>query len=263
MTHTDMTRRRLLRGGAGLIAASGLGGCNILDGLSASDHRLRRFMERANDLTRMAQRGLLDRHALAREFTRADIRQPQRPNGVTDPQDADYLALKSGGFADYRLSVTGLVRRSLSLSLADLRAMPVRHQITRHDCVEGWSCIAEWSGVPLARVLEAADVRPQARYAVFHCFDTIERTLSGGIRYYESIDMVDARHPQTILAWGMNGAALPVATGAPVRLRVERQLGYKMAKYVRGIELVDDLTPFGRGRGGFWEDRGYEWYAGI
>ena len=97
----------------------------------------------------------------------------------------------------------------------------------------------------------------------FHCFDTIERTLSGGVRYYESIDMIDAQHPQTILAWGMNGAPLPVANGAPVRLRVERQLGYKMAKYVRAIELVETLAPFGRGKGGYWEDRGYEWYAGI
>ncbi|MEM9638722.1 MAG: molybdopterin-binding protein [Pseudomonadota bacterium] len=263
MTRIDLTRRRLLRGSAGLLAAGGLSGCNILDGLSAPDHRLRLFMARANDLTRAMQRGLLDRDALATEFSRADIRQPQRPNGVTNPQDDDYLALKSNGFADYRLQVTGLVEHPQTLSIADLQAGPVRRQITRHDCVEGWSCIAEWSGTPLSHVLDRARVLPGARYAVFHCFDTIERTLTGGIRYYESIDLIDARHPQTILAWGMNGAPLPVPNGAPLRVRVERQLGYKMAKYIRAIELVADLSPFGRGKGGYWEDRGYEWYAGI
>ena len=257
------TRRQVLRAGGGLLTIGGLGGCKLLDGLSAPNNRVRQFMERANDLTMAMQRGMLDRDALAAEFGPEDIRQPQRPNGVTDPQDETYLALKSGGFADYRLRVTGLVSRPLSLSLADLRAMPTRDQITRHDCVEGWSCIAQWSGVPLAQVLDRAGVQAKARFAVFHCFDTIERTLSGGVRYYESIDMIDAQHPQTILAWGMNGAPLPVANGAPVRLRVERQLGYKMAKYVRAIELVETLAPFGRGKGGYWEDRGYEWYAGI
>ena len=263
MTDIAMKRRRFLRAGTGLIAAGGLGGCQLLDGLSAPDHRLWRLMERASDLTMAMQRGMLDRDALAAEFTRADIRQPQRPNGVTNPRDDTYAALREASFAEYRLKVTGLVSRPLSLSLPDLRAMPVRHQITRHDCVEGWSCIAEWSGVPLAQVLDRAGVRTSARYAMFHCFDTIERTLSGGIRYYESIAMVDAHHAQTILAWGMNGAPLPVANGAPLRLRVERQLDYKMAKYIRAIELVDSLAPFGRGRGGYWEDRGYEWYAGI
>jgi DMSO/TMAO reductase YedYZ molybdopterin-dependent catalytic subunit len=263
MTGININRRDVLRAGGGLLSAGALAGCKLLDGLSAPDHRVRQFMERANDLTMAMQRGLLDREALAAEFTRADIRQPQRPNGVTDPQDDAYLALKDAGFGTYRLEVAGLVSRPLSLSLADLRAMPTRHQITRHDCVEGWSCIAEWSGVPLAHLLERAGAQTAAQYVVIHCFDTIERTLSGGVRYYESIDMVDARHPQTILAWGMNGAPLPVANGAPLRLRVERQLGYKMAKYIRAIELVDTLAPFGRGKGGYWEDRGYEWYAGI
>ncbi|WP_299044360.1 molybdopterin-binding protein [uncultured Tateyamaria sp.] len=253
------TRRAVLGG----LAGSTLGGCQVLDGLSAPDNRVRQFMARANDLTMAMQRGVLDRDALAQEFTRADIRQPMRPNGVIDPQDADYVALKTGDFSAYRLQVDGLVERPLSLSLDEIRAMPTRSQITRHDCVEGWSCIAEWAGVPLSHVLDLAGVRPSARFVLFHCFDTIERSLSGGVKYYETIDLVDARHPQTILAWGMNGGALPVPNGAPLRVRVERQLGYKMAKYIRAIELVDDFSGVGRGHGGYWEDRGYEWYAGI
>ncbi|WP_299651976.1 molybdopterin-binding protein [uncultured Tateyamaria sp.] len=263
MSDRLLTRRALLRAGMTAASASLLGGCKVLDGLSAPDNTIRRFMERANDLTMAMQRGVLNRDALATEYSAADIRQPQRPNGVTNPQDDAYLALKSTDFADYRLEVGGMVHQPLSLSLAQMRTMPVRRQITRHDCVEGWSCIADWTGVPLAYVLSVAGVRSEARYVLFHCFDTIERSLSGTVRYYETIDLVDARHPQTILAWGMNGAALPVPNGAPLRVRVERQLGYKMAKYIRAIELVDDFSAVGRGRGGYWEDRGYEWYAGI
>jgi DMSO/TMAO reductase YedYZ molybdopterin-dependent catalytic subunit len=151
----------------------------------------------------------------------------------------------------------------VSFSLAELRNMPERSQITRHDCVEGWSCIAKWSGVPLARVLDEARVKPEARFVVFHCFDSMNLGLSGAAPYYESIDLIDARHPQTILAYGCNDQPLPVANGAPVRVRIERQLGYKMAKYIKSIEVVSTLQPFGRGKGGFWEDLGYEWYAGI
>lgn len=257
-----LNRRHLLRLGAPA-AIAGLAGCKVLDPLSASDSPLRKYMARANDLTRGVQRGLLDRDALAKEFDRADIRQSQHPNGVTNPQDSAYLTLQADDFRDYRLKVGGLVGRPQSLSLAQLRAMPTRTQITRHDCVEGWSCIAEWTGVPLSLVLDLAVVRPGARYVLLHCFDTIERSLTGGVTYYETIDLIDARHPQTILAWGMNGANLPVPNGAPLRLRVERQLGYKMAKYICAIDVIDDFSGIGGGRGGYWEDRGYEWYAGI
>jgi DMSO/TMAO reductase YedYZ molybdopterin-dependent catalytic subunit len=149
------------------------------------------------------------------------------------------------------------------LSLADLRALPARTQITRHDCVEGWSSIAKWRGVRLAALLEQAALRPTAKYLVFHCADTLELTLDGTGQYYESIDLVDAVHEQTILAYEMNGEPLPVAHGAPLRLRVERQLGYKMAKYVMRIEVVDRFDQIGLGKGGYWEDRGYQWYAGI
>ena len=143
--------------------------------------------------------------------------------------------------------------------LAELRAMPARSQITRHDCVEGWSAIGKWTGVPLSHLLGQAGLKPEARYIVFRCADTFRGTL-----YYESIDLVDALHPQTILAYGMNDGPLPVGHGAPIRLRVERQLGYKHAKFIMQIEAVDSLAPIGRGKGGFWEDLiDYDWYAGI
>ena len=220
------------------------------------------MLQSAEGLTMAAQRLLLG-NALAPEFAEADIRQGQHPNGSTAVDDPAYLALQAGGFAAYQLQVTGLVERPLSIPYASLMAMPARTQITRHDCVEGWSCIAKWRGVPLSGILDLAKPLLNARYAVFHCFDAIEKGLSGEVLYYESIDMVDARHPQTILAWGMNDRPLPMANGAPLRLRVERQLGYKMAKFVHSIELVDSFAGLGQGRGSYWADRGYEWYAGI
>jgi DMSO/TMAO reductase YedYZ molybdopterin-dependent catalytic subunit len=263
MPPVTLNRRRLLTAAA--LGASGLAlpGCDAFDGLLASGNGVRGVLAGANALTYRAQRWLVGADALAQEFSEADIRQPQRPNGVTAPDDEPYKALLAGDFADWRLTVGGLVERPLSLSRQALMAMPSRTQITRHDCVEGWSCIAKWTGVPLALVLDQAKPKPEARFVVFRCLDTIERGLGGDVKYYESIDMLDARHPQTILAYGLNDGPLPVANGAPLRLRVERQLGYKMAKYVHGIELVDTLAPFGRGMGGYWEDNGYDWYAGI
>lgn len=251
-------RRRLLLGAAAL----SLSGCKVLDGATARDSAMRRFFARAEGVTMTAQRALVG-DALAPEFTEADIRQGQRPNGSTDPDGAEYRALVEGGFAGFQLAVKGLVERPLAIAYADLLRMPARTQITRHDCVEGWSCIAKWTGVPLSHVLDLARPMPAARFAVFRCFDTIERSLSGVVTYYESIDLEDARHPQTILAFAMNDRPLPVANGAPLRLRVERQLGYKMAKYVHTIELADSLAGVGSGRGSYWADRGYEWYAGI
>ena len=145
----------------------------------------------------------------------------------------------------------------------DLLRMPSRTQITRHDCVEGWSSVAKWQGVQLGRVLNVAGLRPGARYVVFHCADELEQTLDGSGRYYESIDLLDAWHPQTILAYAMNDGRLAVEHGAPLRLRVERQLGYKQAKYLMRLEVVSSFDRLWGGHGGYWEDRGYEWYAGI
>jgi DMSO/TMAO reductase YedYZ molybdopterin-dependent catalytic subunit len=257
-----ISRRKFLTAstvGAGLLTA----GCDAFDFLSDGDDPVRNILESANDLTYRVQRLLAGRDALAQEFSESDIRQPQRPNGVTAPDDPTYKSLLSSDFVDWRLEVAGLVERPLSLSRENLIAMPSRTQITRHDCVEGWSCIAKWTGVRLALVLDEAKVKPEARYVVFHCLDSIERGLSGDVKYYGSIDLIDARHPQTILAYGLNGKPLPVENGAPLRVRVERQLGYKMPKYIRRIELVDSFTALGLGKGGYWEDRGYDWYGGI
>jgi DMSO/TMAO reductase YedYZ molybdopterin-dependent catalytic subunit len=218
-------------------------------------------MEKANDLTYRVQR-LLTSAMRWREFTEADIRQPQRPNGVTAPEDEAYKAFQANNFADWRLEVSGLVEKPLSLSLEQLQASASRTQITRHDCVEGWSCIAKWTGTPLALVLDQAIVKPEARCAAFHCMDTIEKGLTGNVQYYGTIDLIDARHP-TISAYGLNGQTLPVENGALLRVRVERQLGYKMPKYVHKIELIDSFAKMGWGKGGYWEDRGYDWYGGI
>jgi DMSO/TMAO reductase YedYZ molybdopterin-dependent catalytic subunit len=217
----------------------------------------------AEGLTRRAQRLVTDRKALAREFPPAAISADFKPNGSVDPDDPAYRAHAANGFADWRLVVDGLVERPLSLSLADLRGQPSRTQITRHDCVEGWSSIGKWTGARLGPLLDQAGLKKNARYIVFHCADSLEQTLDGSGQYYESIDLIDAYHPQSILAYQMNDRPLPVAHGAPVRLRVERQLGYKHAKYVMRLEAVEDFAHLGRGKGGFWEDRGYEWYAGI
>jgi DMSO/TMAO reductase YedYZ molybdopterin-dependent catalytic subunit len=174
-----------------------------------------------------------------------------------------YFRHMMSNFADFRLTVDGMVKKPLSLTLDEIKAMPSRTQITMHNCDEGWSAVGQWTGVPLAHLLQAAELMPDARYMVFHCMDEMVRTPDHSGFYYESIDLFDALHPQTILAYGMNGKALPLAHGAPLRLRVERQIGYKHAKYVNRIEAVDRLSHIGGGKGGFWEDRGYQWYAGL
>ena len=252
-------RRSWLKAAVASGGALILGACDKI----TNDPKAIGFLASAEGLTRRAQRLIVDRKALAREFTPADISPDFRPNGSIDPQDDEYLALKAKGFSDYRLVIDGLVERPLSLSLDEIRALPARTQITRHDCVEGWSSIGKWTGARLGPLLDRAGLKKTARYIVFHCGDTLEETLDGTGMYYESIDLIDAYHPQTILAYAMNDRPLPVAHGAPLRLRVERQLGYKQAKYIMRLEAVDDFAHMGRGKGGFWEDRGYEWYAGI
>lgn len=249
-------RRRFLRQSLGAVAALTLSGCDAL----SEKPWVKSVLGAGEWLTQKVQRVLLPRQRLAPEYTEADISPYFKPNGTFDPPDDHYHQLAKNQFVDWRLVVDGLVQRPAQWSLRELRDMPSRTQITRHDCVEGWSCIAKWKGVPLGVLLERAGLRPQARYIVFYCADWLDQP---GATYYESIDLIDAFHPQTILAYDMNDRALPIAHGAPIRLRVERQLGYKMAKYVMRIEAVESFARLAGGKGGFWEDRGYEWYAGI
>ncbi|HEY1929349.1 MAG TPA: molybdopterin-binding protein [Caulobacteraceae bacterium] len=259
MSRLLLSRRRLV--GAGTVGLAGLmlEGCDRLS-------RAPRFQDsigKAADLTEASQRLLLSGQPLAKEFSAAQLSPVFKPNGSVMPASTAYQDSMSKGFADWRLAVEGLVRRPVLLSLEQLKSMPARTQITRHDCVEGWSAIGQWTGVQLARVLALASPLPQARYVVFRCADDLGGTGDDRGLYYESIDFFDAYHPQTILAYDMNGQPLSVAHGAPLRLRVERQLGYKQAKYVMRIQLVDRIDGIAGGKGGFWEDRGYAWYAGI
>jgi len=209
-----------------------------------------------------AQRLLLAGQPLVREYSEADITPDFPPNGTERPAGMAYFQMVMSNFASYRLTVDGMVVKPLSLSLDDIKALQSRTQITQHNCDEGWTAIGQWTGVPLAQLLTAAGLLPEARYVVFHCLDEMVRTPDRSGFYYESLDLFDAFHPQTILAYAMNGRPLPLAHGAPLRLRVERQIGYKHAKYVTRVEAVDRLDRIGKGKGGFWEDRGYQWYAG-
>ena len=247
---TLLTRRALVAG-AGLALA----GCDRV----IQNPTARSILFSGEKMQLGLQRALTDRTALAPEYAPSQMSPVFRSNGNATADTPEYKALLATRFADYRLEVGGLVTRPLKLAMADLRALPQRAQITRHDCVEGWSAIGKWQGPTFGSLLRLAGPRPAARYVMFSCFD-----LFGGANYYESIDLVDAWHPQTILAWLMNDRLLSVSHGAPLRLRVERQLGYKQAKYIKGITLVDSLAAIGKGKGGFWEDNvNYDWYAGI
>lgn len=198
-------------------------------------------------------------HGLVREYRVADISADFPINSLATPASDIYTGLVHAAFRTYRLTVDGAVNRRLSLTLPQLHAMKPQRQITRHDCVEGWSAIAQWDGVPLRDVIALARPRDDAKFVVFHCFDSDQdRTM-----YYESLNMEQAQHPQTLLALQMNGRPITPDRGAPVRLRVPTQLGYKSAKWVQRIELVGSFAPLGGGKGGYWEDQGYEWYAGI
>jgi len=241
------------------VAASSSGllltGCDRL----TNNAQFRGVLRHAEKLTMASQRLVSSRDALAREYHEADISPIFRSNGTAMPAGDDYARHAAEGFSNWRLAVDGLVATPLSIPMHILRSLPYRTQITRHDCVEGWSAIGKWHGVQLSRILDRAGLSSKAKFIVFHCADKI-----GGKPYYESIDLVDAFHPQTILAWGMNGHLLPVKNGAPIRLRVERQLGYKQAKYIQRIEAIDSLDRAYGGKGGYWEDNAdYEWYAGV
>jgi DMSO/TMAO reductase YedYZ molybdopterin-dependent catalytic subunit len=252
-------RRHLLRGAVAAAGSAFLTGCDKL----SQNESFVDTLKSAQRLSRAAAKVVAPRPAMAQEFGPEAVAQSFRGNGTLSPGDADYVALRNADFAGYKLTVGGLVEKPADFTLEQLRAMPSRTQITRHDCVEGWSAIGKWQGVPLSQVLDLAGLKPGARYVIFHCADNLGETADDSGLYYESIDLLDAYHPQTILAYMMNGQDLPVAHGAPLRLRIERQLGYKQAKYVNRIEVADAYSHLNGGKGGFWEDRGYEWYAGI
>jgi DMSO/TMAO reductase YedYZ molybdopterin-dependent catalytic subunit len=250
-------RRRFLTGTLGAAGTLLLAGCERL----SQSEWFPKILSAGEKASAAVAHAVTSRKSMAQEFTEADRSPTFRSNGTAEPDDDDYRELAANAFADYRLVVDGLVAQPASYSLAELRALPGRTQITRHDCVEGWSAIAKWKGARLSAILESVQPKPEARFVVFHCADPMDE--DGTDFYYESIDFEDAFHPQTILAYEMNDAALPIANGAPLRLRVERQLGYKHAKYVMRIELVESFAKIAGGNGGYWEDQGYQWFAGI
>jgi DMSO/TMAO reductase YedYZ molybdopterin-dependent catalytic subunit len=255
----DLSRRKLLFGalqGTGLILLSG---CEKMSNSLQENKKFLSLLDSAEDLNLRVQRFLTPRNKLAQEFSPQDISRYFKANGNPPPITMDYLADATRQWSEWRLKVSGLVTKPVQFSLSELKSMPSRTQITRHDCVEGWSAIAKWKGVPLAGIVQRVQPSSKANYVVLHCMDTDDQ----GTNYYESIDLIDASHPQTILAYEMNDRPLPIEHGAPLRLRVENQLGYKHAKYIQAIEFVADYKNIRQGKGGYWEDQGYEWFAGI
>ena len=251
---SPISRRTMIT--RGLAAAAGLSGLAVAEriadryGLVPPDHG---GIYGAGETLTYATHRLLTRHSLAREFSRSQISNPPFANEIAPPSD-QFTRLQADGFKDWRLAVEGLVAQPASLSLDEIRRFPARRQITEIACEEGWSYVAEWIGTPLVDVLRAAGIMPQARYVVYFSIEKF---------WWESIDMADALHPQTLLAYAMNDGDLPVGFGGPLRLRVPRQLGYKSVKYVNRLVATDSLKGFGKGLGSASPEGGYSWYAGI
>jgi DMSO/TMAO reductase YedYZ molybdopterin-dependent catalytic subunit len=251
---TDFTRRKLIV--TGLAATAGA------TGLGVAAHLANRYGLVPPDgggiygpgetLTYAAQR-LLTRHSLAREFSPDQISAKPLANELA-PFSDDFKRFQAGKFVDWRLSVDGLVDRPASFSVAQIRSYPSSSHITEIACEEGWSYVAEWIGTPLSHVLDLVGVQPHAKYVVYFSIEP---------DWWESMDMADALHPQTLLTYGMNGDDLPVGFGGPLRMRLSRQLGYKNVKFINHITVTDNLKPFGKGTGGANSDGGYAWYAGI
>ncbi|MDF0645151.1 MAG: molybdopterin-dependent oxidoreductase [Nitrospira sp.] len=252
---TAMKRRQFLKGTVGAASLLALAGCDNLTQSSWFPN----ILNRAEKLTNFAQRAITPVNALAKEYTESDLSAVFPANGNTDPGTQAYAQALRNDFADWDVTIDGLVSNPTSFSLAAIKEMPARTQITRHDCVEGWSAIGKWTGALLGDLMRQVQPLPNAKYAVFYCADVDDE----GISYYESMALADVFHPQTILAYELNDQPLDVPHGAPLRLRFERQLGYKQAKYVTRIQLVETLEGIAGGKGGYWEDQGYEWYAGI
>ena len=251
---SKISRRKLIT--TGLAAAAGASGLGVAAKLAGRYGLIPPdaggLWGAGETLTYAAQR-ILTRHSMAREFARSQISKVPFANDV-DPLGEEFQRLQAGAFADWRLAVDGMVARPASFSLAELKTFPSHTQITMIQCEEGWSYIAEWSGVPLSHVLGLVGTLPQVRYVVYRSFQH---------GWWESIDMADALHPQTLLTLGMNGGELPVAFGGPLRMRVPRQLGYKNVKYITSLTLTDNLKRFGKGLGSASPEGGYAWYAGI
>jgi DMSO/TMAO reductase YedYZ molybdopterin-dependent catalytic subunit len=251
---SKISRRKLIT--TGLAATAGVAGLGVAAGLAEKyglippDHG--GIYGLGETLTYASQR-LLTRHSLAREFSRSQISKPPFANEIEPPTD-EFKRLQAGRFADWRLSVNGMVARPASFSIDQLKSYPSHSQITMLQCEEGWSYIAEWIGVPLSQILQAVEVLPQARYVVYF---SIEPDT------WESIDMADALHPQTLLTYGMNGDELPVGHGGPLRLRVPRQVGYKNVKFITHLTVTDSMKGFGKGLGSVSPEFGYAWYGGI
>ena len=251
---TDLSRRKLVK--------TGLAATASIAGLSAAARAAQTFglvppdsggIWGLGETLTYASHRLLTRHSLAREFPRSEISARPLANEMAPPSEA-FKQLQAGGFADWRLAVDGMVARPGAFSVAQLKSYPSRSQITQIACEEGWSYIAEWIGVPLSHVLEVAGIKPEARYVVYASIQP---------DWWDSIDMADALHPQTLLVYGMNGGELPVGHGGPLRMRVPRQLGYKSVKFINRLTVTDSLKGFGKGLGSSSAEAGYAWYVGI
>jgi DMSO/TMAO reductase YedYZ molybdopterin-dependent catalytic subunit len=245
-------KRKLFVVGAGAL----LSGCAPIGSALNNSQRVRDVLSVAEKLSFS---GIGNSGALAKEYRESDISPVFRIDSLPTPTDSAYEMMMATHFKAFRLRVDGAVARPRSFSLAQLSRFRQVTQITRHDCVEGWSVIGKWSGVRLGDVIDSAQPRRDARFAVFHCMDRDDQ----GAFYYESLDLVQAHHPQAVLATSLNGVALDPDHGAPVRLHVATQLGYKSAKWVQRIEIVSSFAKIAGGHGGYWEDQGYEWYAGM
>ena len=251
---SQLSRRKLIA--TGITAAAGVAGLGVaarlaqMYGLIPPDQG--GIYGLGETLTYASQR-LLTRHSLAREFSRSQISKPPFANEIA-PLSEEFKRHQTAGFTDWRLSINGMVARPASFSLDQLKSYPSHSQITHLACEEGWSYIAEWTGVPLSHVLDLAGVHPEARYVVYFSIEP---------DWWDSIDMSDALHPQTFLVYGMNGDALSVGNGGPLRLRVPRQVGYKNVKYITHLTVTDNLKSFGKGLGSASPEGGYAWYAGI
>ncbi len=246
-----MKRRLFLAGSLSALT----GGCAPIGKALNENAQFHRLLGAAEPLNQ----ALIGTRGMAKLYSESDIDKHFRTNGFDTPSDDAYRRLTREGYRSYRLVVDGAIERPQAFALDSLRSMQAQTQITRHDCVEGWSAIGKWNGVPLAAILDLVKPKEQARYVVFHCMDRSPE----GMPYYESLSLQQARHPQTLLALDLNGKPLDADHGAPVRIRIPTQLGYKSAKWIARMQVVASFATIFAGGGGYWEDQGYEWYAGI